>query len=145
MNLPIPNRFTPERYEIVDTEQARFLKRELRKPDIFMYRHRVHKNFVICCWLKGEPGWFVELAILSKPQAMTKEIVRTLREWASDSATTLRDVRKNLWAEQREARRQEEAQEQEARSAKKFLARQRTQNEPHFADIPTFPTNLRTG
>jgi hypothetical protein len=116
-------------------------------PGLFMYRHRVHNNWVVCCWLGDDAetanGWFVELLLLCKPDALTRDQVHELRIWASNQALTMRDVKRKLWEDERARIRKEQDNEQEARDAQKWLAKRfRKEGDPAYA-TPTFKTSMR--
>lgn len=50
-------RFDPEQHEIIDgCLWTASLRGKLQEPNLFLYRHKITKNFVLACWWGGPPG-----------------------------------------------------------------------------------------
>ena len=146
MNLPFPNSIAPERHQVLDVEQARFLRKELRLPALFVYKHRVHNNFVIACWLPMHHGErrFIDLRLLLDLGAIDRKMVQGLKQWASGKNESLKDFKRKLLERDRDQVRREQDVDGEARDAKKYLARRfRQEGNPEYELDPGFKTNLR--
>lgn len=97
----IMNQWNPAKHELREVDQARFLRERLKCPDIFIYFHKISKNWVVAYWVRKDKGWFAELKLFAQITDMNKDDVESLVQWREGKTLTGREWAEKLRAEER--------------------------------------------
>jgi hypothetical protein len=131
----VPIQFDPELHTVADTAFGSYLRQHLKDPLLFTYHHKRTKNWVVAAWLNHPYGRMLELAILGKTPAGTRDIVRSIETMVvsnPDGERTRRENRKNLRNFDRWADEEELEQTKQSADAIEFLRRRARHEKKHF-------------
>lgn len=119
----ILNTFDPECHVIRDVEVTRYLRRELKVPDIITVYFPESDTWSICVWVYKGRGVFRELKAVKSIYALDRQAVADLRAWANRRTKTLKEHVKELRAASRELDRKHVEALQESREIKQAIGR----------------------
>ena len=95
-----PLRLRSDRHQVRDTEQARYLRRVLRDPNLLTWYHRQHHNWVVGRWLSKSAGLVMELDIVEgeePPAGAWASSVDNIRwQQSNEKLQALLEARENI-------------------------------------------------
>jgi len=138
--------YQPARHELVELELGRFLRREMGRRDLFVYRHRVTGNWGVCVWVPGGTNKrFLELLLLRHPGDFTRENAETIRQWCHGKARTLKDWARDQAREERDSLLKWAEDSEESLRLKKWLGKRAPGVQKDHPDwnLPGFRTHMK--
>jgi len=123
-----------EKHLVREIPAARFLRKELGEPDIFIYEHAKTRAWVVSHWVNKARGWFEELQLCNDPADIDRPMVESLKLWKHAATPTVREYREQLRSEEQSKLREQADRQEEAEDHMKFVRRKlgKSETDPGF-------------
>lgn len=98
--------YRPADHRIYDTEFASHIQRNLRRKDLFTYRHQRTGRWMVARWVDPRKGWFEELLGVNNLGDFSRAHVQWLKQWHNGTTMDLTTFRRMLAEQERDADRE---------------------------------------